>query len=49
MFKSKEIVDHFWKILLAHKWEKMCGNCVKLEFFESRMKSFQIGHCSLVV
>jgi hypothetical protein len=47
MFKSKEIVDPFWKIVKAHKWEKMCDNCVKLEFFESRMKSFQIDHAVL--
>jgi hypothetical protein len=49
MFKSEEVVDPFWKILKAHKREKMCDNCVKLEFFESRMKSFQIDHRSLVV
>jgi hypothetical protein len=35
MFKSEEIVDLFWKILMAHKREKMCDNCVKLEFFEN--------------
>jgi hypothetical protein len=49
MFKSEEIVDPFWKILMAHKREKMCDNCVKQEFFESITKSFQIDHRSLVV
>jgi hypothetical protein len=40
MFKSEEIVDLFWKILKSHKQEKMCDNCVRLEFSESRTKSF---------
>jgi hypothetical protein len=49
MFKSEEIVDLFWKILKSHKQEKMCDNCVRLEFSESRTKSFQIDHRSLVM
>jgi len=49
MFKSEEIVDPFWEILMAHEREKICGNRVKLEFFESSEKSFQIDHRSLVV
>jgi hypothetical protein len=49
MFKNEEIVDPFRKILKARKREKMCDNCVKLKFFESRTKSFQIDHRNLVV
>jgi len=49
MFKSEEIVDSFWEILMAHEREKMYDNRVKLEFFESIAESFQFDHRSLVV
>jgi hypothetical protein len=49
MFKSEEIVDSFWEILLTHEWEKMCDNRVKLKCFESSAKKFQVDHRSLVV
>jgi hypothetical protein len=49
MFKTEEIVDLFLEILMAHEQEKMCDNCVKVEFFESSAKSFQVDHRSLVV
>jgi hypothetical protein len=49
MFKSEEIVDPFWVNINAHEREKMCDNCLKLELFESNMKSFQVDHRSLVV
>jgi hypothetical protein len=49
MFKSEEIVDPFWEILMAHEQEKMCDNHLKLEFFKSNAKSFQVDHRSLVV
>jgi len=35
MFKSEEIFDPFWEIIMAHEREKICDNRVKLEFFES--------------
>jgi hypothetical protein len=35
MFRSEEIVNPFWEILMTHEREKMCDNHVKLEFFES--------------
>jgi hypothetical protein len=49
MFKSKEIVDSFWEILMVNEWEKMCNNRVKLEFFEYNAESFQVDHRILVV
>jgi hypothetical protein len=49
MFISEEIVDPFLEILMVHEWEKICDNRVKLEFFESGAKSFQIDHRNLVV
>jgi hypothetical protein len=49
MFKSEEIVDPFWEILMAHEREKMYDNRVKLELFEFSAKSFQVDHHSLVV
>jgi len=42
MFKSEEIVDSFWKILMAHEREKMCDNCVMLEFFNLVRKVFKL-------
>lgn len=41
MFKSEEIVDPFWEILMAHERETMCGNRVKLKFFESILRLFR--------
>jgi len=49
MFKSEEIVDSIWKILMVHEREKMCDNRMMLEFFKSREKSFQVNHRSLMV
>jgi hypothetical protein len=49
MFKSEEIIDPFWGILMGHEWEKMRDNRVKVELFESSMKSFKVDHHSLVV
>jgi len=34
---------------MVQEWEKMCDNHVKLEFFESSAKSFQVDHRSLVM
>jgi hypothetical protein len=49
MFIIEESVDPFWEILMVHEWEKICDNRVKLEFFESGVKSFQFDHRNLVV
>jgi hypothetical protein len=41
MFKSEEIVDPFWEILMAHEQETTCDNRVKLKFFESMLRLFR--------
>jgi hypothetical protein len=48
MFKREETIDPFWEIFMAHEWETMHSSHVKLEFFESIAKSFQVDHHSLV-
>ena len=47
--KRKETIDSFWEIFMVHEWENMHDCCVKPNFFESSVKSFQVDNCSLVV